>query len=130
MTAETLRPELRWAIEAAQSKKAAGVTLLDLTGLGAFTDYFLVCTGLSTPQVRAIRDGIEETLHAHGMRPTHSEGRSGAEWLLLDYGSFIVHVFSERLREFYDLERLWRRARRIDFTESGEDSSAAGGRLK
>lgn len=130
MTAQTLRPELRLAIEAAQNKKAAGVTLLDLTGLGAFTDYFLVCTGLSTPQVRAITDGIEETLHARGMRPTHREGRSGAEWLLLDYGSFIVHVFSERLREFYDLERLWRQARRIDFTEPSEDAAAAGGRLK
>jgi ribosome-associated protein len=129
VTAETLRPELRWAIEAAQNKKAAGVTLLDLTGLGAFTDYFLVCTGLSTPQVKAICDGIEETLHAHGLRPAHREGRSGAEWLLLDYGGFIVHIFSERLREFYDLERLWRRARRIDFTEPGEDASAAGGRL-
>jgi ribosome-associated protein len=129
VTAETLRPELLWAIEAAQNKKAAGVTLLDLRGLGAFTDYFLVCTGFSTPQVRAICDGIEETLHRHGMRPAHREGRSGAEWLLLDYGGFIVHVFSERLREFYDLERLWRHARRIDFTEPGDDASAAGGRL-
>jgi ribosome-associated protein len=129
VTAKTLRPELRWAIEAAQGKKAAGLTLLDLTGLGAFTDYFLVCTGQSTPQVRAICDGIEETLHVHGLRPFHREGRSGAEWLLLDYGSFIVHIFSERLREYYDLERLWRQARRTDFTERGEDLSAAGGRL-
>ena len=64
MTADTLRPELRLAIEAAQDKKAAGVTLLDLTGLGAFTNYFLVCTGFSTPQVRAICDGIEERLQA------------------------------------------------------------------
>ena len=123
MTLETLRPELRWAIEAAQNKKAAGVTLLDLTGMGAFTEYFLVCTGLSTPQVRAICDGIEESLHAHGMRPTHREGRSGAEWLLLDYGSFIVHIFSERLRQFYDLERLWRQARRLDFTDPQEGIS-------
>jgi ribosome-associated protein len=129
VTTETLRPELRWAIEAAQNKKAAGVTLLDLTGLGAFTEYFLVCTGFSTPQVRAICDGIEETLHKHGLRPMHREGRAGAEWLLLDYGGFIVHIFSERLRDFYNLERLWRQARRIDFTEPGEDASAAGGRL-
>ena len=131
MTADTLRPELRLAIEAAQNKKAAGVTLLDLTGLGAFTNYFLVCTGFSTPQVRAIRDGIEEVLHAHGLRPLHSEGRKGAEWLLLDYGSFIVHIFSERLREFYDLERLWRQARRRDFTDpeapEARDASVAEG---
>jgi len=125
VTADTLRPELRWAIEAAQDKKAAGVTLLDLTGLGAFTNYFLVCTGFSTPQVRAICDGIEEKLLAHGFRPMHREGRKGAEWLLLDYGSFIVHVFSERLREFYDLERLWRQARRFDFTDPGHGASVA-----
>jgi ribosome-associated protein len=126
VTPDTLRPELRLAIEAAQNKKAAGVTLLDLTGLGAFTNYFLVCTGFSTPQVRAICDGIEETLDAHGLRPFQREGRKGAEWLLLDYGSFIVHVFSERLREFYDLERLWRKARRFDFTDPADrDASVA-----
>lgn len=127
MNMEALRPELRWAIEAAQDKKAAGVTLLDLRGLGAFTEYFLVCTGLSTPQVRAISEGIEESLHKHGMRPAHREGRSGAEWLLLDYGSFIVHIFTERLRGYYDLERLWRQARRTDFTEPENGASAAGG---
>jgi ribosome-associated protein len=128
VTADTLRPELRWAIEAAQDKKAAGVTLLDLTGLGAFTNYFLVCTGFSTPQVRAICDGIEEKLQSHGLRPMHREGRQGAEWLLLDYGSFIVHVFSERLREYYDLERLWRQARRLDFTDPSEGPSVAEAR--
>lgn len=125
MTADTLRPELRWAIEAAQDKKAVGVTLLDLTGLGAFTNYFLLCTGLSTPQVRAICDAIEERLQSHGLRPLHREGRQGAEWLLLDYGGFIVHIFSERLREYYDLERLWRQARRLDFTDPSHGASVA-----
>jgi ribosome-associated protein len=124
---ETLRPELRWAIEAAQNKKATAVTLLDLTGLGAFTDFFLLCSGLSTPQIEAISDAIEESLKSHGLRPEHREGRSGSEWLLLDYGSFIVHIFTERLRQFYDLERLWRRARRLDFSEPSADASAAGG---
>ena len=127
MTKPTLRPEVRWAIEAAQDKQAAEVTFLDLTGLGSFTDGFLLCTGLSTPQVQAICDGIEEKLKAHGRTPNHCEGRAGAEWLLLDYGSFIVHVFTERLRNFYGLERLWRMARRSDYTESLPDSSAAGG---
>ena len=110
MSTEKLRPELLSAIEAAQNKKADAITLLDLTGLGAFTDYFLLCTGYSTPQVEAIIDAIEEALKAHGLRPLHREGRSGAEWLLLDYGGFIVHVLTERLRLFYDLERLWARA--------------------
>ena len=123
-----MRPELRWAIEAAQNKQAASVTLLDLTGLGAFTDFFLLCTGLSTPQVQAICDAIEEQLDRRGIRPEHREGRNGSEWLLLDYGSFIVHIFSERVRIYYDLERLWRIARRTDFTDSLPDATAAGGR--
>jgi ribosome-associated protein len=122
----SLRPELRSAIAAAQDKKAADVTLLDLAGLGAFTDAFLLCTGFSSPQLRAISDGVEEALEQHGLRPAHREGRGGAEWLLLDYGSFIVHIFTERLRQYYDLERLWRMARRIDFSEPapGESLSA------
>ncbi len=127
MSTETLRPELLSAIEAAQNKKAGAITVLDLTGLAGFTDYFLMCTGYSTPQVEAISDAIEEALRARGLRPQHREGRAGAEWLLLDYGSFIVHIFTERLRLFYDLERLWRMARRIDFDESAPGSSASGG---
>lgn len=127
MSTETLRPELISAVEAAQNKKAEAITVLDLTGLGAFTDYFLLCTGYSTPQVEAISDAIEEALKARGLRPQHREGRSGAEWLLLDYGGFIVHVLTERLRLFYGLERLWRMARRVDFDENAPGSSAAGG---
>ena len=103
------------------------MTLLDLTGLGAFTDFFLLCSGLSTPQLQAICDAIEEQLDRHGIRPGHREGRNGSEWLLLDYGGFIVHIFSERVRHYYDLERLWRVARRTDFTDSLPDVSAAGG---
>ena len=116
MSTETLHPEVRTAIEAAQDKKAGAITLLDLTGLGAFTDCFLLCTGYSTPQVTAITDAIEEALKGRGMRPLHREGRSGAEWVLLDYGSFIVHVFTEKLRLFYDLERLWRHAAPVDLS--------------
>jgi ribosome-associated protein len=127
LSTETLRPELLSAIEAAQNKKAGAITLLDMTGLGAFTDYFLLCTGYSTPQVEAISDAIEEALKTCGLRPQHREGRSGAEWLLLDYGGFIVHILTERLRLFYDLERLWRMARRIDFDEGAPGSSASGG---
>ena len=127
MSTETLRPELRWAIEAAQEKQASHVTLLDLTGLGAFTNYFLLCTGFSTPQLKAIGDSIEEKLQLRGIRPRHREGRSGAEWQLLDYGSFIVHIFSERLREYYDIERLWRTARRTEFTDNAPEAAAGGG---
>ena len=121
MTADSFRPELRWAIDAAQDKKAEAITVLDLTGLGAFTEAFLLCTGFSAPQIAAITDGIEEKLREHGMRPIHREGRKGAEWVLLDYGRFLVHVFTERQRHYYDLERLWRAGRRIDVTSAAAD---------
>ena len=119
MIPDSLRPELRWAIEAAQDKKAVAITLLDMTGLSAFTEAFLLCTGFSTPQVQAIADAVEERLRQQGMRPIHREGQRGAEWLLLDYGRFLVHIFTERQRLYYDLERLWRAARRIDIVEPG-----------
>jgi ribosome-associated protein len=119
-----LRPELRRAVEAAQNKKAAGITVLDFTGLSAFTDCFLVCTGFSSPQVKAICDEIEEQLARMGIRAAHREGYSTAEWVLLDFRSFIVHIFSEQARRFYDLERLWRSARRIEIRDEPPDSLA------
>ena len=99
MTSNSLRPEIRWAVEAAQDKQAVDVTVLNLSGAGAFAEYFLLCSGHSQPQIQA-----------------HREGKANAEWVLLDYGSFVVHIFSERAREYYDLERLWRTAERIDFS--------------
>ena len=120
---DSLRRELQVAIEAAQEKQASEVTLLDLEGLGAFTDYFLLCTGFSTPQVNAICDEIERKLARIGVRLLHREGKVGAEWMLLDFGGLIVHVFTERARHFYDLERLWREARRIEFGNSDRTGS-------
>ncbi len=122
MTMTSFRPELQRAIEAAQNKKAAGVTVLDFTELSTFTDYFLVCTGFSSPQVKAICDEVEEQLAQLGIRPAHREGYASAEWVLLDFESFIVHVFSEQARRFYDLERLWRSARRIEIRGDPPDS--------
>ncbi len=130
MTAESRRPEnstslpadlraaMNWAIEAAQSKKASGITVLDLQELKSFTDAFLLCSGSSAPQVQAIADAIEEALGRRGLRVWHREGYGGAEWVLLDYGFCIVHIFHERARHFYDLERLWRSARRIDIPDA------------
>jgi ribosome-associated protein len=115
--AETLKPELRCAIDAAHNKKAGSVTLLDLDGLGAFTGYFLICTGFSERQVSAIASEIEEQLHRIGVRLRHREGGSESEWVLLDYGNFLVHVFTERARTFYDLERLWRSAKRTEYVD-------------
>jgi ribosome-associated protein len=119
VTTDSLPPALGWAVEAAREKKALGVTVLDLTRLGAFTDAFLVCSGASSRQVHAICDEIEERLGRRGVSPAHREGYESAEWVLLDYRAFVVHVFSERARLYYDLERLWRAARRIDFPDAG-----------
>lgn len=111
MKLESLPEGVRLVVEAAQSKKAGGITVLDLAGLGAFTEYFVICTGYSTPQLQAICNEIEEVLYKEMKRtPEHREGHRSAEWALLDFGSFIVHVFGEQARRYYDLERLWRAA--------------------
>ncbi len=116
MTLESLRPEIRWAVEAAQEKQAVDITVLKLSG--AFAEYFLLCSGQSTPQLQAISDAVEERLGRQRVRLAHREGKIGAEWVLLDYGGFVVHVFSDRARQYYDLERLWRTAERVDFPAS------------
>jgi len=121
---ESLSEGVRLAVAAAQNKKAAGITVLDLSGLGAFTEHFVICTGLSTPQVQAICTEIEEQLQKHQKRsPEHREGRRSAEWALLDFGDFIVHVFSEKARRYYDLERLWRFAPKLELPDEPEVSS-------
>ena len=116
MTLDNLRPEVRWAVEAAQEKQAVDITVLKLTG--AFAEYFLLCSGQSTPQLQAISDAVEEKLGRQRVRLAHREGKIGSEWVLLDFGSFVVHIFSDRARQFYDLERLWRTAERVDFPAS------------
>jgi ribosome-associated protein len=121
---ETLRPEIRWAVEAAQDKQAVDVTVLKLAGAVAFAEYFLLCSGSSQPQIKAIAEAIEERLGRGGARLAHREGKSGAEWVLLDYGDFIVHIFSERARHYYDLERLWRDAERLDIPALGRPPDA------
>jgi ribosome-associated protein len=122
---ETLRPEIRWAVEAAQDKQAVDVTVLKLSGTVAFAEYFLLCSGDSPPQIRAISEAIEERLGQQGVRVAHREGKVGAEWVLLDYGGFIVHIFSPRAREYYDLERLWRSAERFNFSSSNDPARHA-----
>jgi ribosome-associated protein len=112
---ESLPQGVQLAVEAAQEKKAAAVTVLDLRGVGAFTEYFLICTGFSTPQVQAICTEMEARLYKKfGRSPEHREGYRSAEWALLDFGSFVVHVFSEQARRYYDLERLWRSAPKLE----------------
>jgi ribosome-associated protein len=106
------------AIDAAQGRKATGVIVLDLRKTAAFTDYFLICTGANARQVHAIADAVEEALKAKRIRPTHVEGYQRAEWILLDYFDFVVHVFSSNARQFYGLERLWGEASRIEIADT------------
>ena len=122
MTLESLPPEIRWAVEAAQNKQAVEVTVLDLAGLGAFAESFLVCSGTSARQIQAIAEEVEEQLSQRGIRLEHREGRAGAEWVLLDYGRLVVHILSERARLFYDLERLWRSAKRLNVPPPSRNS--------
>ena len=110
------------AIEAARDKKASDILVLDLRKTAAFTDHFLICSGSNPRQVHAIADAIEEALKARKVRPTHVEGYQRAEWILVDYFDFIVHVFSPSARAFYGLERLWGNATRIEIPD--EDSAA------
>jgi ribosome-associated protein len=115
---DSLPQGVRLAVEAAQNKKAAGITVLDLSGVGAFTDYFVICTGFSTPQVQAICSEVEEQLEKHLDRsPKHREGHDSAEWALIDFGGFILHVFSEQARRYYDLERLWRSSPKLEIPD-------------
>ena len=113
-TSPRLTKALRAAIAAAADRQARDIVVLDLKKVGGFTDYFLLCTAQNTRQIGAIADAIEVALKdLTGERPAIIEGRSGAEWVLLDYFSFVVHVFSRDCRAFYDLERLWGSAERI-----------------
>ena len=113
MKLDTFRPEIRAAVEAAQEKQAVDLTVLKLPS--AFAEYFLLASGQSTPQILAIAQAIEERLDRQRIHLIHREGKPGAEWLLLDYGFLVVHVFSQPARQYYDLERLWRNAERTDF---------------
>jgi ribosome-associated protein len=122
---ESLPQGVRLAVEAAKEKKAAGITVLELSAAGAFTDYFVICTGFSTPQVQAICTEVEEQLYKNlGRSPKHREGQRSAEWALLDFGGFVVHVFGEQARRYYDLERLWRSAPKLEIPDDPETRSS------
>jgi ribosome-associated protein len=109
-----LPADVKLAIAAAQDKLAVDLTVLDLRNATAFTDFFIVCTGTNTKQVQAIADSIETSLRAAGQKPALVEGYRRGEWILLDYFTFIVHVFLPARRTFYALERLWGGAEPIE----------------
>lgn len=109
---------MRRALHAAAEKKAIDLTVLDLRGVATFTDFFIIASGSNKRQMQAITDEVVEQLKRHGSAAARVEGYQAAEWILADYGDFIVHVFDEKARRFYDLEYLWREAKRLDISES------------
>jgi ribosome-associated protein len=118
MKKNDLKRQVAEAINACQEKKAEELTILELEKeSGAFTDYFVVCSGTNPRQIQAISDEVEDRLKKSGHRPAHVEGYKQAEWVLLDYVDFVVHVFSEKSRRFYDLERLWKSAKRLELSD-------------
>jgi ribosome-associated protein len=123
-TAQT-RDGVLQALRACDAKKASDIVLLELDkDSGAFTDYFVICSGSNPRQIQAISDEVDLRLKTNGYRPTHVEGYNQAEWILLDYVDFVVHIFSETARKFYDLERLWKSARRVSATDLSKPSPA------
>jgi ribosome-associated protein len=118
MKKSDLKRQVTAAIQACLDKKAEELSILEMEkGSGAFTDYFVLCSGTNPRQVQAIADEVELRLKGAGVRPAHVEGYKQGEWILVDYLDFVVHVFSEKARKFYDLERLWKTAKRLEPSE-------------
>jgi ribosome-associated protein len=111
------------AARAAGSKQAADIVILDVHDLIVITDFFVIATGTSDRQVKTIVEEVEKALRETGMKPLRREGETEAQWVLLDYVDVVVHVFSKEQREYYDLERLWRDAPRVEWEEQGAASS-------
>jgi ribosome-associated protein len=108
------RQQVARCVQAVESKKGENVVILEMDrNAGAFTDYFVLCSGTNPRQIQAISDEVERQLAQAGTRPNSLEGYNQSEWVLLDYVDFVVHIFSERARKFYDLERLWKSAHRL-----------------
>jgi ribosome-associated protein len=107
-------PEVQLAVRCASEKKATELVVLDLRQIASFAEFFVIASGANQRQVQAVSDEIEEQLKKQlGTRPVRIEGYNSAEWVLMDYGDFIVHIFNKEAREFYDLERLWRDAGKV-----------------
>lgn len=107
---------IRTALHATAEKKAIDLTVLDLRGVATFTDFFIISTGTNKRQMQAISDEVVDQLKRRGSPAARVEGYQAAEWILIDYGDFIVHIFDEKARRFYDLEYLWREAKRLDIS--------------
>ena len=108
------RPTWEIAVRAAGSKQAIDIKVLDLRAITSFADFFVVCSGSNSRQIQAIADEVHLQMKNAGELPVSFEGYDNAEWILADYGDLLVHIFSPKAREYYDLERLWRGAREVE----------------
>jgi ribosome-associated protein len=118
MKKNELRAQVATTVSACQEKKATDISILQLDAQASgFTDYFVLCSGANPRQVQAIADEIDQKLSSAGVQPKHIEGYTQADWVLMDYVDFVVHIFSESARKFYDLERLWKSAKRLQLAD-------------
>jgi ribosome-associated protein len=117
LTKRSLPSEVRLSVKASQATKAEDILVLDLREIASFTDFFVIVTGNSSRQNVAITESIEQDLKKRQTRPLGVEGKELAEWILMDYGNFVVHVFSKRAREYYSLEKLWGDAPKVAYSE-------------
>jgi len=118
MKKDELRSQVAVVVRACQEKKATDISVLQLDAAASgFTDYFILGSGANPRQVQAIADEVYQKLSSIGVEPKHIEGKTQADWVLMDYVDFVVHIFSESARKFYDLERLWKTATRIPLTD-------------
>ncbi len=128
---EGLDERMLTALRAASDRKALNVVALDLRKIASFTDFFLIASGTNVRQVQAVADAVVEKLKEMGKRPARIEGYKSAEWVLLDYGDFIFHIFEDKARRFFDLERLWRDATPVPLpSEIAGVTTEAGGTLR
>lgn len=104
-------------VRALDSKKGQDILLLETDGLTTLSDYFVLCTGTSAPQLKALADAAERSMKENDILPHHVEGHRGGTWILQDYGDVVLHLFSPEAREFYDLDRLWQDAKKVDISE-------------
>ena len=105
------------AVQALDSKKGVDIKVMDVVELTTLADYFVICTGSSNTQIKALSDAVEKDLQERGETVLHREGYRGGIWVLLDYGSVVVHVFNSEAREFYSLERLWQEGKEVDLSQ-------------
>jgi len=131
MKKNEVKQQVALVLAAAEAKKAEDVKVLQLPKeSSAFTDYFVVCSGSNPRQVQAIADEVDERLSGQGREPNHREGYDHGEWILLDYVDFVVHIFNENARKFYDLERLWKSATKLEPGEVLGKKRSAGSATK